>query len=99
PDPPLPSFPTRRSSDLGLFRPTAEYVRGLGKLRRLLALPRLTEAALDDEKEGHGARPAVVVFEGMADYFASVRGDHALVRESLRSEEHTSELQSPDHLV
>ena len=67
----------------GLFRPTAEYVRSLGKLRRLLALPRLTEAALDDEKEGHGARPAVVVFEGMADYFASVRGDHALVRESL----------------
>src|SRR5438552_13345497 len=63
----LPSFPTRRSSDL---RPRpAEGRREAG--------------ARDTHRSGH----------------VGARGSAPSRRRALRSEEHTSELQSPDHLV
>src|SRR5207244_10997262 len=68
----LHSFPTRRSSDLGVrrratFEPRVRYRREL--LAELVGEARLADSRLAEEQH------------------------------VLRSEEHTSELQSPDHLV
>src|SRR5207244_11072505 len=81
----LHSFPTRRSSDL------VDAVDRLGHERRMK--PVSDRHVLDDEAEGRdvvGGREHVVVPE--VDLVLA-GGDF------VRSEEHTSELQSPDHLV
>src|SRR5947208_4376529 len=84
--PTLPSFPTRRSSDLEYARSHREQLvlkpnRGYGGTGVVLGLA--TEAS---------------EWEGLLQQAASTAGDpeQAWV---LRSEEHTSELQSPDQLV
>src|SRR5947208_942244 len=91
----LPSFPTRRSSDLYF-----EWVQDLGRLfwdrdeirGRLAdklgnAFDRVWQLA---ERDGITLRNAALV--------AGIREVSAAL-EARRSEEHTSELQSPDHLV
>src|SRR5207244_12115351 len=80
----LPSFPTRRSSDLvdaEWYRPDPTAARAerptflyVGRLKRYKGV----EIALRALAEARRARPEVTL---------------------ERSEEHTSELQSPDHLV
>src|SRR5207244_9260908 len=83
----LHSFPTRRSSDLA-FRTEQALV---GEIRNPgLALGRALRRPWLKPDLAHGLRH-------LADFFAAAPAvlDHALER----SEEHTSELQSPDHLV
>src|SRR5207244_10024708 len=82
----LHSFPTRRSSDL---HPLA------GRLSDLQGLPRLPGLDLRlAERDGRARHPWPLCTRG---------GRHPLGRRRRharrRSEEHTSELQSPDHLV
>src|SRR5258708_36032230 len=48
---------------------------------------------------GGGAKPARAVRAARTAPHARSRNLHSLRRDRLRSEEHTSELQSPDHLV
>src|SRR5207253_11385625 len=92
---PLPSFPTRRSSDLNCL----DFVETLfGAL--LVGIPVLTINARFKTRElahvlDEGDLVAVVTSDLVADYV-----DYAALLESAcRSEEHTSELQSRGHLV
>src|SRR5690606_40846974 len=81
----LPSFPTRRSSDLG-FRPLeavrAELLERLGE----------TDAAAT-------AFDRAAALPGNDVEAAMLRERSAALRTSARSEEHTSELQSRENLV
>src|SRR5207253_11085541 len=87
--PELPSFPTRRSSDLKLV--SAMQDRDLRReLREEDCLLHGGVAAADDYDF------LVAVERGVAD---GAVGDAATVQGALRSEEHTSELQSRGHLV
>src|SRR5437762_3996669 len=85
--PVLPSFPTRRSSDL----PGAGLV-GLG-LRRAVQQQRVVRGhERVGRHHGVGVKDAAVL--------ARERNEpRALAQAVLRSEEHTSELQSPMYLV
>src|SRR5207244_12287175 len=89
----LLSFPTRRSSDLAPSRVRAVMAGGEG------AVFRAVEGAEDDEQDGRRQGSALRPPDLLIGISASsvtpfVRGALA-----ARSEEHTSELQSPDHLV
>src|SRR5690606_39793459 len=95
----LPSFPTRRSSDLETIDEIAERVRSIGHyavgtMKEFLALSQLTET-------GYQKNDALgYIKELLADYEAII----AYIREQIdvvadRSEEHTSELQSRENLV
>src|SRR5207244_12201546 len=94
--PPVPSFPTRRSSDLADLR--AEQAE--------CALPLLR--ARGPALPGQGPRDVVIGVSPAVgrDVWRCLSGLAVteVLREMLagleeRSEEHTSELQSPDHLV
>src|SRR5207244_11898619 len=76
----LPSFPTRRSSDLRRFLGNGDVVHVA-----------LAEARGSD---AHELRVALQVPDRRRPAIA-----HARDAKLVRSEEHTSELQSPDHLV
>src|SRR5207244_13503453 len=85
---PPPSFPTRRSSDLFDGTGDAELVVrhiATGKEYRVVRGGRPTGTATEDETPAPTPAP-----KGPAGPFGAGVG---------RSEEHTSELQSPDHLV
>src|SRR5207244_12967603 len=71
----LPSFPTRRSSDLSTLRPARRWSEGPGRARW---------PATSRSGTCRTPGPAPAAPERDLD---------------VRSEEHTSELQSPDHLV
>src|SRR5207244_12331322 len=90
----LHSFPTRRSSDLPEMRVILRHA-----LRNAL-IPVVTLAALDFGALLSGAVLTEQVFTipgfGKLIVDAVFNRDYAVVQ---RSEEHTSELQSPDHLV
>src|SRR5207244_11261271 len=83
-----PPFPTRRSSDLfaGTRRDPQDGRTG--------SHPRREWGGIRHPSTGSGGGPARVHFNRRWD-MRTVRHTLAL----LRSEEHTSELQSPDHLV
>src|SRR5207253_10796617 len=97
--PPLPSFPTRRSSDLHIF-PRGEF-RGFGAPARLLPWIRETRRLQPD---------AALDFQGLfrSAVIARISGAKKILGMSdaregsrffyTRSEEHTSELQSRGHL-
>src|SRR5207244_13565364 len=90
----LHPFPTRRSSDLAVI------MDGNGRWARERHLPRV---------EGHraGAESARIIIRSAGElgikyltlYAFSVENWNRPKEEVDRSEEHTSELQSPDHLV
>src|SRR5438552_6635780 len=82
---PLHSFPTRRSSDL------------VAKTARFDGLRYLSEQFLVGPRLGNVIHRAVL--EGGARHIDRAVGGDQYDREVRRSEEHTSELQSPDHLV
>src|SRR5207244_11858833 len=75
----VPSFPTRRSSDLAGGQALEDGSFGIGMKRG------------DDGQAALGGAQGVVV--------AHFAGEIQLGQMRHRSEEHTSELQSPDHLV
>src|SRR5207244_12898847 len=90
------SFPTRRSSDL---KGTEDNVGNGSALVPSTVAPRGTSELVVDERAT--IRRAEDWFSPVADnavkaYFADPKGDREV---KSRSEEHTSELQSPDHLV
>src|SRR5207244_576318 len=95
PTPPLPPFPTRRSSDLERQLPGPMTVTGRRRDRLIVARSGFQSsdgplrAEPDRELAGTFPRkdPDHVAAHGIVDCFQQ------------RSEEHTSELQSPDHLV
>src|SRR5207244_13570151 len=88
----LHSFPTRRSSDLGLPCQQRRVTRDHGRIF-FLAAESAARFHLDD---------ANLFFrkpEKHAERFVDVIRTLQRPPHSYRSEEHTSELQSPDHLV
>src|SRR5207253_9021072 len=99
PPPDLRSFPTRRSSDLGLLH-GADYLSGAAGLPH-----RLVEQVADDlVTVGRNANP-LALFDQVEDQLGAdrrlSRTRRTLNRQVglIRSEEHTSELQSRGHLV
>src|SRR5207244_8274646 len=87
--PHLPSFPTRRSSDLRL---TGQQIALMFSISNLLCL-RWTQQRTVTIPISCFADQDVSVVLRITD-LSRFRGT-----QQLRSEEHTSELQSPDHLV
>src|SRR5207244_13008838 len=79
----LPSFPTRRSSDLIRYRAAYERIRFL--------------AGASHVHRGQLLRDAGKLDESMVEFQKAAAIDPSSF--IPRSEEHTSELQSPDHLV
>src|SRR5206468_12802233 len=88
----LPSFPTRRSSDLGL---PLELARKMLPLRSRFHLHTYLHLRL------HGALASGTQKQAAAPVFSKTRLQHLLrsLRDAVRSEEHTSELQSRSDLV
>src|SRR5690606_40494195 len=85
----LPSFPTRRSSDLPVMARMGRL------LLELQDLGKPTIAAVEGAAVGGGCEIAV-----SCDFrLASDRARFGFVQVRLRSEEHTSELQSRENLV
>src|SRR5207244_12145446 len=93
-----PSVPTRRSSDL--FPAEAPYAVTMAHRIRFAMTMNAREAMhlieLRSQPQGHDAYRAVAL--EMHRLIAEDAG-HRAVAAAMRSEEHTSELQSPDHLV
>src|SRR5207244_11161987 len=89
------SFPTRRSSDLAGDRPHAAHI-GSSLAELLISRGRLDEAErlLIDSRRVLRAS----TFRAFA-LFAEIQLGRCALERGNRSEEHTSELQSPDHLV
>src|SRR5438552_9070240 len=88
----LPSFPTRRSSDLddarnGLVRVVPHHPPAPHDLRKVHDLHMISIRTLTD-----GGQQPIDIAHQLSDWLGQAT-------QSLRSEEHTSELQSPDHLV
>src|SRR5205823_10829856 len=91
--PALPSFPTRRSSDLLTTPPTLELMRAVRAARRTL------DAGFTTVRDAAGT-PAGVRMAIDAGYFPGPRMFVTVSALSqTRSEEHTSELQSLAYLV
>src|SRR5690606_40279143 len=97
--PDLHSFPTRRSSDL----PTKSWT----ERKRLFELPRSTWADYSEKliSKGGGVFPRTLKsiplspqVRALLDIDATELDPDSLIRALLRSEEHTSELQSRENL-
>src|SRR5205807_8400904 len=94
----LRSFPTRRSSDLDL-----------GTTNSLVAAVRNGIAVVLNDHDGHALLPSIVRYlrdggvavgrEAEAEQARDPRNTIVSVKRFMRSEEHTSELQSPCNLV
>src|SRR5207244_11634916 len=86
-----PSFPTRRSSDLALYA-NDTICASLTPAGFSVKLPEDSRTALLQKCRGTPLR----YFKG-----APIKKEYVVLSVSIasRSEEHTSELQSPDHLV
>src|SRR5207244_13549004 len=96
--PPLHPSPTRRSSDLpGHYVDTADPWDGTGRVG--IAGHRTTYLHpffnLDQVQPGD----TIQLLTGFGTYTYAVTRNFVLPEATARSEEHTSELQSPDHLV
>src|SRR5205814_10596271 len=85
----LPSFPTRRSSDLMRVAPPEGWRRVITATQRSTAIPTQSNPDLRLAMDP-GSRTVTV---------ALMRGLRCPGKRDLRSEEHTSELQSLRHLV
>src|SRR5207244_10192725 len=84
----LHSFPTRRSSDL--------CRAGAGTISTMC---NLGADSLPTTHEASVKSCTVPQSEFVADYRSARSRSRSTLKELMRSEEHTSELQSPDHLV
>src|SRR5207244_13070108 len=95
----LLSFPTRRSSDLGfaLRWMTPEQVHLTLKFLGDVEPEREPELVAALSRACTGARPVTLSLSGFGVFPHYDRP--RVVWVGVRSEEHTSELQSPDHLV
>src|SRR5439155_19053321 len=92
----LPSFPTRRSSDLDVMLILDEIQTGLGRTGKLLAEEHdeiEADVTLLGKALSGGFYPVSAVLSNNAVLGTLKPGQHG------RSEEHTSELQSRGHLV
>src|SRR5205814_3856302 len=91
--PPLHSFPTRRSSDLGCSGGTAGPT----------ATPKIELSNLRAKTFGLESvlcgRPGLVTYRSIDELTVDFHASGATVEGATRSEEHTSELQSLRHLV
>src|SRR5207244_8247274 len=90
-----PSFPTRRSSDLGSSTPPLSAQMGLPQCTLTHAIAILSVMAIEPSglrKPRSSSRPPT-------NSPKPATAAHIFPGRSPRSEEHTSELQSPDHLV
>src|SRR5205807_3160550 len=85
----LPSFPTRRSSDLGLLRPWSGRISFGGKVVDRMGAEKIVRLGLGMVPGPPGIFRDMTVTDNLR------VGSFALAR----SEEHTSELQSPCNLV
>src|SRR5205807_7034866 len=83
----LPSFPTRRSSDLQ------------GARRDLEGAKRAHAGPADDERGGSARLRFDRLVRALRPAGSAGGDSHAAARSGARSEEHTSELQSPCNLV
>src|SRR5207244_11861337 len=95
----LHPFPTRRSSDLD--QPPDILITNYSMLN--IMLMRRVEAPIFDATRAWLTRDSRNLFHLVIDELHTYRGTPGaevayLLRVLLRSEEHTSELQSPDHL-
>src|SRR5207244_12268408 len=93
----LLSFPTRRSSDLSVYwrRPTSSWPPDT-----LVALAaRLATSGTLIPSPAARARSSVMRTLSGGPAFTSTAATPGIASSRERSEEHTSELQSPDHLV
>src|SRR5207244_10160493 len=97
--PALHPFPTRRSSDLlnhVLLSQRLQFLHKLSTLEEMVEeLGKEFRHAADDLAEGISLHPMKMWAEVDAHHYDL----NTCLREAIRSEEHTSELQSPDHLV
>src|SRR5207244_5710122 len=93
--PPLHSCPTRRPSDLVRIISLAALILGVLALVVVTSLARMT--AHGNAQPIPASQAAAIVKSGQARSI-EVQLDRAYLRTD-RLEEHTSELQSPDHLV
>lgn len=66
----------------GLFRPSDEYISGFKKLCLLAICSRLSELDFF-RNSGTVSSHAIVIFNGMEDYFKEIITDHALVKHEL----------------
>src|SRR5207244_13594028 len=93
PTPPLPPFPTRRSSDLTPKQGPVQCTcrAAASRLSKRPAAPRAPGAGLRPRHRPHDLLGQIL--------FLLAEHAHLAALQLGRSEEHTSELQSPDHLV
>src|SRR5258708_21425669 len=70
-----------------------------GKSARAVKNLSLAEDHFADHMPGYPVMPATLILEGLAQTGGILVGDANGFTKNVRSEEHTSELQSPDHLV
>src|SRR5207244_13354893 len=94
----LLSFPTRRSSDLG----RGEFMRPFGpELMLVLVENHVLEGyrGQDLNADAPLTRYEIAFLLGRTIRLVNARDGRIFPRNGSRSEEHTSELQSPDHLV
>src|SRR5207253_5697263 len=95
----LPSFPTRRSSDLTLKVPDWAGAE-LAELARTLDALQLRVRMSDEVAERHrrsAETASAGMFELLSGLVAAEEGARGQLAAELRSEEHTSELQSRGH--
>src|SRR5207244_10264533 len=99
PEPPaLHSFPTRRSSDLTVeVQGRSAWVNAAD--RRLQLRCAVAPPDLHDARHGDWVIARITRHAGSATPAQAVIGKRLDPDRPVRSEEHTSELQSPDHLV
>src|SRR5207244_13235155 len=93
----LDSFPTRRSSDLADNEPLLKEYESLFKIMQ--APPANAQSSDTPFKDVVELGTAIARAKGLDAAHAEVAGRISLGIFFARSEEHTSELQSPDHLV
>src|SRR5207244_12161202 len=86
----LHSFPTRRSSDLLVHERRGLLVVVSRWMQQTIPIPKRDDkvVAVHFRRPGHRVRAAV-----------DRQQVQEMIKDGIRSEEHTSELQSPDHLV
>src|SRR5207244_7507962 len=93
----LSPFPTRRSSDLRDLYARFRENPGFQQTRALIRLMRIVTSRL--WASGEAERKSLISVHDFDLNDQEALSEFRQINPTLRSEEHTSELQSPDHLV